>query len=46
MFLAQLRTKKSLGGTLPRLEFIQTKLYTGSSTTQYVHRKYVLDKHD
>jgi hypothetical protein len=46
MFLAQLRNKKSLGGTLPRLEFIQTKLCTGSSTTRYVHRKYVLDKHD
>ena len=22
------------------------KLYTGGSTTQYVHRKYLLDKHD
>jgi hypothetical protein len=42
----QPRAKESLDRTPPRLEFIQRSFTVDSSTAQYVHRKYVLDKHD
>lgn len=39
----RLTNRSLLDRSAPRLGFIQTKFYNDSSTTQYVHREYVLD---
>jgi hypothetical protein len=39
----RLTTQSLLDRTPPRLGFIQAKFYANDSTTQYIHREYVLD---
>ena len=41
----RLTQRSLLDRTPPRLGFIQTKFYASTSTTQYVHREYVVDPH-
>jgi hypothetical protein len=41
----RLTTQSLLDSDPPRLGFVQAKYYQDASTTQYIHREYVLDKH-